>query len=66
MPDGIVGPGGGGADATWAVKETACPPLDGFGDELTMADDALAWTFWTKVAFPWAKLASPLYMAVMK
>jgi hypothetical protein len=64
MSDGIVGPGG--ADATLAVKETVCPGSDGFGDELTVAVDALAWTFWTRVAFPCVKLASPLYMAVMK
>ena len=55
MPDGIAGPAGGGADTTWAVKETGWPPVEGFGDELTMADDALAWTFWTRVAFAWVK-----------
>jgi hypothetical protein len=58
IPDGIVGPGG--ADVTVAVKVTACPKLDGFGDELSVALDALAWTFWTRVAFPPLKLASPL------
>ena len=58
MPDGIVGPGG--ADATVAVKETACPKLDGFGDELAVVVDALAWTFWTRVALPPLKVPSPL------
>jgi len=64
IPAGIVGPGG--ADTTVAVKETAWPKFYGFGDELAVVVDALAWTFWTKVASPWVKLESPLYMAVMK
>ena len=58
MPDGIAGPGD--AEATVAVKETGCPLLDGFGDEPTVAVDALAWTFWTKVALPPMKVPSPL------
>ena len=58
MPDGIVGPGG--ADVTVAVNVTGCPAPDGFGDELTVALDALAWTFWTNVALPPVKVPSPL------
>ena len=50
----------GGAETTVAVKVTGCPLLDGFGDELTVAVDALAWTFWTRVALPPLKLPSPL------
>ena len=48
-----------------AVKVTGLSEVDGLGEELTVVVDALAWTFCTKVAFPWVKLASPLYMAVM-
>ena len=58
MPDGIVGPGGAGA--TLAVKVTACPKFDGFGDEVAVVVDALAWTFWIKVALPPLKVPSPL------
>ena len=58
MPDGVVDPGG--ADATVAVKVTACPGADGFGDEINAVVDALAWTFWTRVVLPPLNMASPL------
>ena len=58
MPSGIVDPGG--TVATVAVKVTACPPFDGLGDDVSVVVDALAWTFWTKVALPPLKVPSPL------
>ena len=58
IPVGIVGPGGAGA--TVAVKETACPGFDGFGDEVNVVVDALAWTFCIRVILPELKVPSPL------
>jgi len=40
MPEGVGSPDV--AEVTVAVKETDCPRLDGFGDELTVVFDALA------------------------
>ncbi len=58
IPSGIPDPGG--ADATVAVNVTVCPPFDGFGVEVRVVADALAWTFWTRVALPALKVPSPL------
>ena len=58
IPDGVVDPGG--SDATVAVKVTACTAADGFGDEINVVLDALAWTFWTRVVLPPLNMASPL------
>ena len=40
MPAGNVDPGG--TEATVAVKETGCPPLEGLGDEPSVVVDARA------------------------
>ena len=58
MPVGTVDPGG--TEATVAVKVTGCPPVDGFGDEVTVVVEALAWTFWTRFALPALNMPSPL------
>jgi ABC-type uncharacterized transport system permease subunit len=58
MPVGIGDPAGD--EVTVAVKVTVCPGFDGFGEELRAVLDARAWTFWTRVALPALKLASPL------
>ena len=64
VPEGVFDPAG--VAATVAANETACPTVDGFGAEVSVVADALACTFWTRVALPPPKLESPLYVAVMK
>ena len=53
-----VGPGV--PPVTVAVKETVCPGVDGFGEEVKLVVVAKAWTFCTRVALAAGKLVSPL------
>ena len=55
MPVGAVDP-----PVTVAINETDCPAAEGLGAEVSVVVVANAWTFWTSMALPAGKFASPL------